>query len=253
MNEVFNWCAFLHTVLSVAKLIAYYQLKVPLLIFKREKVISRKLEFDGLYISCQPADDDFASMWDRLAVSCPSFPGCYWDKFVKKKVLEKYGGQFERENVSELLGLNTATNLNISPKQRQEQEQAEYDSKGTFSYITEHDWRYMAWKTGVVISDRIFLYLLGYTVMSFLGHFNRFFYAAALLDVAFDVKSLQTIMASVTHNGKQFMLTVGLLVCVIYLYTVVAFNFFRGYYNKGEDGEDDWKCQDMMSCFNFHL
>ena len=32
-------------------------------------------------------------------------------------------------------------------------------------------------------------------------------------------------MASVTHNGKQFMLTVGLLVCVIYLYTVVAFNF----------------------------
>jgi len=107
VNEVFNWCAFLHTLLSIAKLIAYYQLKVPLLIFKREKVISRKLEFDGLYISCQPADDDFASMWDRLAVSCPSFPGCYWDKFVKKKVLEKYGGQFERETVSELLGLNT--------------------------------------------------------------------------------------------------------------------------------------------------
>ena len=63
----------------------------------------------------------------------------------------------------------------------------------------------------------------------------------------------KTIMASVTHNGKQFMLTVGLLVCVIYLYTVVAFNFFRDYYNKGEDGEDDWKCQDMLSCFNFHL
>ena len=26
-------------------------------------------------------------------------------------------------------------------------------------------------------------------------------------------------MASVTHNGKQFMLTVGLLTVVIYLYT----------------------------------
>jgi hypothetical protein len=50
VNEVFNWCAFLHSILAVAKLIAYYQLKVPLLIFKREKVISRKIEFDGLYI-----------------------------------------------------------------------------------------------------------------------------------------------------------------------------------------------------------
>ena len=62
-------------------------------------------------------------------------------------------------------------------------------------------------------------------------------------------KSLQTIMASVTHNGKQFMLTVGLLTVVIYLYTVLAFNFFKGDYNKGEDGEDDYKCNDMLSCF----
>ena len=34
------------------------QLKVPLVMFKREKEISRKLEFDGLYISVQPSDDD---------------------------------------------------------------------------------------------------------------------------------------------------------------------------------------------------
>ena len=86
-----------------------------------------------------------------------------------------------------------------------------------------------------------------------MGHYNSFFFAAHLLDVAFDVKSLQTIMASVTHNGKQFMLTVGLLTVVIYLYTVLAFNFFKGDYNKGEDGEDDYKCNDMLSCFQFNL
>ncbi len=31
------------------------------------------------------------------------------------------------------------------------------------------------------------------------------------------------------------------------MYTVIAFNFFRKFYNKGEDGEDDWKCHDMLS------
>lgn len=193
VNEVFNWCAFLHTILALAKLVSYYELKVPLLIFKREKDISRKLEFEGLYVSCQPDEDDFTSMWDRLVISCPHFPMCYWDKFVKKKVLEKYGGQFERDTVSELLGLDTSVNLNISPKERQEAENAEKQNKGPLAFITDHDWRYGLWKTGVVLTDRTFLYLLGYTAFSFAGHFNRFFYAASLLDVAFDVKSLQVI------------------------------------------------------------
>ena len=31
---------------------------VPLAIFKREKEIARRLEFDGLYIAEQPSDDD---------------------------------------------------------------------------------------------------------------------------------------------------------------------------------------------------
>lgn len=44
------------------------------------------------------------------------------------------------------------------------------------------------------------------------------------------------------------MLTVGLLAVVVYLYTVVAFNFFRKFYNKSEDEDDpDMKCDDMMT------
>lgn len=44
------------------------------------------------------------------------------------------------------------------------------------------------------------------------------------------------------------MLTVGLLAVVVYLYTVVAFNFFRKFYNKSEDGDmPDMKCDDMLT------
>lgn len=44
------------------------------------------------------------------------------------------------------------------------------------------------------------------------------------------------------------MMTVGLLAVVVYLYTVVAFNFFRKFYNKSEDeDEPDMKCDDMMT------
>lgn len=47
---------------------------------------------------------------------------------------------------------------------------------------------------------------------------------------------------------SQLVLTVGLLAVVVYLYTVVAFNFFRKFYNKsGDDDEPDMKCDDMMT------
>lgn len=48
-----------------------------------------------------------------------------------------------------------------------------------------------------------FLYLVWYLVMSMLGHYNNFFFAAHLLDIAMGVKTLRTILSSVTHNGKQ--------------------------------------------------
>ncbi|XP_005062916.1 PREDICTED: ryanodine receptor 1-like [Ficedula albicollis] len=49
-------------------------------------------------------------------------------------------------------------------------------------------------------------------------------------------------------------MTVGLLAVVVYLYTVVAFNFFRKFYNKSEDeDEPDMKCDDMMTCYLFHM
>jgi len=55
-------------------------------VFKREKEVSRSLEFDGMWITEQPSDDDIKGHWDKLVISTDSFPDKYWDKFVKKKV-----------------------------------------------------------------------------------------------------------------------------------------------------------------------
>lgn len=69
MAHVMRLAAMLHSLASLAMLIAYYHLKVPLAIFKREKEIARRLEFDGLYIVEQPEDDDIKSHWDKLVIS----------------------------------------------------------------------------------------------------------------------------------------------------------------------------------------
>lgn len=69
MAHVMRLAALLHSIVSLAMLIAYYHLKVPLAIFKREKEIARRLEFEGLYIAEQPDDDDLKSHWDKLVIS----------------------------------------------------------------------------------------------------------------------------------------------------------------------------------------
>lgn len=48
-----------------------FAIQVPLVIFKREKELARKLEFDGLYITEQPEDDDVKGQWDRLVLNTP--------------------------------------------------------------------------------------------------------------------------------------------------------------------------------------
>jgi ryanodine receptor 2 len=55
----------------------------------------------------------------------------------------------------------------------------------------------------ILCKFQAFLYSLWYFTFSVLGNFNNFFFAAHLLDVAVQVKTLRTILQSVTHNGKQ--------------------------------------------------
>jgi ryanodine receptor 2 len=76
-----------------------------LAIFKREKEISRRLEFEGLYIAEQPEDDDLKAHWDKLVISAKCFPVNYWDKFVKKKVRQRYSETYDFDSISNLLGM----------------------------------------------------------------------------------------------------------------------------------------------------
>ena len=38
-----------------------------------------------------------------------------------------------------------------------------------------------------------------------------------------------------------------LMAVVVYLYTVIAFNFFRKFYTKEEDEEKEENCKDMLT------
>ncbi|CAG7835911.1 unnamed protein product [Allacma fusca] len=244
MGHLIRILSIIHSIVSLAMLIAYYHLKVPLAIFKREKEIARKLEFDGLYIAEQPPEDnDLNCQWDKLVISAKCFPVNYWDKFIKKKVRQKYSETYDFDHISNLLGMEK-TSFSV---------QEETTEGGIINFITAIDWRYQVWKAGVTITDNAFLYSLLYFIFSILGNFNFFFFAAHLLDIAVAVPALKTILQSVTHNGKQLVLTVMLLTIVVYIYTVVAFNFFRKFYIQEEDDQVDQKCHDMLTCFVFHL
>lgn len=41
------------------------------MIFKREKEVARRLEFDGLYVTEQPHEEDIKGQWDRLVINTP--------------------------------------------------------------------------------------------------------------------------------------------------------------------------------------
>jgi len=96
--------AFLHSSIAFLMMISYYKLKVPLVIFKREKEIARKLEFEGAWLIDQPSENNswilsyLSREWHKLVISSKSFPDSYWDKFVKKKVRNKYSDQFDMMN-----------------------------------------------------------------------------------------------------------------------------------------------------------
>ena len=69
LDYVIRMLGITHAFLSFCMLIAYYNLKVPLAVFKREKEVARRLEFDGLYLVEQPEDDDVKAHWDKLVIS----------------------------------------------------------------------------------------------------------------------------------------------------------------------------------------
>ncbi|VDL83789.1 unnamed protein product [Nippostrongylus brasiliensis] len=113
------------------------------------------------------------------------------------------------------------------------------------------DYRYTCWLwIGVILTNGQFLYRVGYLLCSACGVFiSPFFYAFHLIDVVLSFPMLKAILQSVTHNLQQLILTIMMTLVVVYLYTVIAFNFFRKFYvQEGEDGEEpDRKCHNMLT------
>ena len=126
--------AFIHSTVAFGMVVAYYVLKVPLVIFKREKEVARKLEFQGMWISEQPGDDDLRSHWDKLVLSTRTYPQMYWDKFIKKKVKAKYAEQFDVEQLCKLMGISAREDeFNLDEMNASKAASARSDTGGWFS------------------------------------------------------------------------------------------------------------------------
>uniref|UniRef100_A0A8R1HP75 Ryanodine receptor n=2 Tax=Caenorhabditis japonica TaxID=281687 RepID=A0A8R1HP75_CAEJA len=238
LAQILYWISVLHLSTSFALLVSFYQLKIPLITFKREKEIARKLMFDGCWITEEDSEelgivDTFMWYLDRIVVSAKSFPMMYWDKFVRRKTRSKFKDQVDEETLTSILG----------------EEKMSTDSS--------YDYRYSCWLwLGVILTNGQFLYRVGYLLCSACGVFlSPFFYAFHLIDVVLSFPMLKAILQSVTHNLQQLILTIMMTLVVVYLYTVIAFNFFRKFYvQEGEDGEEpDRKCHNMLTCFIYHF
>ena len=132
VEHVISVLAVIHALLSFCMVIAYYNLKVPLGIFIREKEVGRRLEFEGLYIKEKPEDDDMKAHWDSIVISSKSFPNLYWDKFIKKRVRQKYAEEFDFDQISNILGMEKSA---VIPKEGD-------DQAGFMGGILDVDWRY---------------------------------------------------------------------------------------------------------------
>ncbi|XP_065188366.1 ryanodine receptor 3-like isoform X2 [Sycon ciliatum] len=224
-----------HFLVSCSALLGYGMLKIPLALFKREKRIIKELQFNGKWI-LDSSTSSSMDRWDTIVLQSKSFPRHYWDGYVKRSIRNKYAPQVGMERVCDILNVPSD------------------DTCGKIRDDSKVDYRYLLWAAGVLAMDKMFLYNLLWVVFSFLGNCNSyFFFSLHLLDVVGSISTLRTVLKSVTHNGRQLMMTFLMTCVVVYIYTVLAFNFFRKFYEKEVDGGHDPKCNNMLTCFAFHM
>ena len=68
----------------------------------------------------------------------------YWDKFVKKRVRQKYAEQYEFDAISNILGMEKSALA-----------KADEGGGGILSLITSIDWRYQVWKVGITMTENV--------------------------------------------------------------------------------------------------
>ena len=64
--------------------------------------------------------------------------------------------------------------------------------------------------------------------------YHGYFFAFSLLHVVVDNDILQRVVSAVTRNGSSLMQVAALMLIIIYIYTLIAFAFYRGSFDTSE-------------------
>uniref|UniRef100_A0A6A7G5P7 Inositol 1,4,5-trisphosphate receptor n=5 Tax=Hirondellea gigas TaxID=1518452 RepID=A0A6A7G5P7_9CRUS len=78
-----------------------------------------------------------------------------------------------------------------------------------------------------ILTDTELIYHVFYFVFCILGLFKPYAYSILLLDVVYREETLFNVIQSVTRNGWSIILTAALALILIYLFSIIAFVFFR--------------------------
>lgn len=110
--------------------------------------------------------------------------------------------------------------------------------------------RYYLWAAATMALNNELLLRVFYLVFSLLGsYFSPFWYCFLIIDIALQSQVLVNVLRSVTYNGRQLLFSMMFTGCVVYIYTVVAFNYFTPFYQL----DNVSYCDSMWSCYAFHL
>jgi Ca2+-binding EF-hand superfamily protein len=227
-----------HAMVAGILLVSYYHLKIPLLLFKREKQIARELEFSKKWLTVAP--ESYKEKWDSLVLKSPMFPKLLWDKQLKSRLVAQHGAA-----ALPLFGMD--------------KHKATTDSVWSASWavvIAAFDkyLRYYVWSLGVLATNLPLLYRFFGFLVSVLGLFwSPFFFSIHLLDFVWSSTDLQNVLKSVMLNYRQVVVTMLMTCTVVYLYTVVAFNMFQKYYLTDQTDSVVPNCDTMFKCFLYHL
>lgn len=165
--------------------------------------------------------DGIARSWHNLALKSYKFPQVYHDQDARAFAI----------NQATVEGYETDT---LIPHIRD----------ASFGHL------YYIWVAGLIATNPSFLYQVIYLAFSSMGLiYTPFFFAVHLLDIALQNQVLFNVLRSVVHNGQQLLITLAFTCCIIYIYTVVAFNFFPMFFER--DGRN--MCSSMLDCFIFMI
>lgn len=208
--------------------------QMPVVVFQHEKDINRRLrsiDLEWLRFSRRGLTGLFSLQawrrwWHDLALASQDFPLLHHDQ--EARGFARAQSSFQGDTIEVVLP-NVARG-------------------GT--RVGSLDLRYALWSSGLILFNGGFLYRLAYVILSVLAWtWNPFLFCWHLLDIALQNAILLNVLRSVVHNGRQLLFTVAFTACVIYIYTIIAFNFFRTFYQDGERN----MCDNMLTCFVYNL